>query len=86
MSSDIERTLDRVGTGNGRHALRYKELRSPIMANINDSSPQIQFDGNTKGVEAATQIGNRAWDYNFFPDCPVNPNGINPARRTRLCR
>ena len=40
------------------------------------SGPQVQLDGNAKGIEAATQVGDRAWDYDFLPDSGVSANGL----------
>jgi hypothetical protein len=68
LNSDIERALHRIASRDRRRAPRHYEFRCAIVADIDDPGTQVQLNGNTERIEAATQVGNRAWDYYFLPD------------------
>jgi len=74
LNSDVERALYRIASRDRRRAPRHNEFRSAIVADIDDPGAQVQLNGNTEGIEAATQVGNRAWDYYFLPDNGVSAN------------
>ena len=66
-AANLECALDRVSTGHRRHASRHCQSGPPVVTNIDDPSPQVQLDGNTKRIEAATQVGDRARDHDLCP-------------------
>ena len=77
LNSDVERAFYRIASRDCWRAPRHHEFRSAIVADIDDPGTQVQLNGNTEGIEAATQVGNRAWDYYFLPDNGVSANRLS---------
>jgi hypothetical protein len=77
LNSDIERALHRIASRDRWRAPRHYEFRCAIVADIDDPGTQVQLNGNTERIEAASQVGNRAWDYYFLPDNGVSANSLS---------
>jgi len=65
----FEGALDRVLSSDLWSARRYGQSRRAVIANTHDARAQIQLNGDTERIEAATEIGDRTRHHHFAPDC-----------------
>jgi hypothetical protein len=63
----LERALDRVLSPDRRSARRDGQPRGAVIANVDDARAQIQLNGDTERIEAATEIGDRTRHHHFAP-------------------
>jgi hypothetical protein len=76
LRCNVERPLNRIPARHRWHTARHSEPGAAVFTNVDDSGAQVQFDGNTQRIEAATKVGDRARDYNFLPDNRVDANSV----------
>ena len=57
-------------------APRHRQSGPAIVTDIDDANPQVQLDGNSKRIEATTQVRHRTRDHDFGPQRGVGANGL----------